>query len=91
MTDCNPSPTPVCTTSTLEWDTKAGEVPLYRQLVGVLLYIAKSSRPDIGFAVQHLSQFVSKSTKAHLIAAKRVLRYLKGTMHYRLTYSWGSP
>jgi len=53
------------------------DVLLYRRLVGSLLYLT-TTHPDISFATQQLSQFMSKSTRSHLIAAMRFLKYLKG-------------
>ena len=55
---------------------------LYRGRVGSLLYLASWTRPDSAFAVSELSRFVSNPGKPHLEAAKRVLRYLKKTMHH---------
>ncbi|OJT07316.1 Retrovirus-related Pol polyprotein from transposon TNT 1-94 [Trametes pubescens] len=51
----------------------------YRALVGSLNYVAVGSRPDISFAVQQLSQFLDCYGRNHWEAAKRVVRYLKGT------------
>lgn len=51
----------------------------YRELVGALMYLAICTRPDITYAVSHLSQFNDCYGKIHWTAAKRVLRYLKGT------------
>jgi len=48
----------------------------YRRLVGRLIYLT-SIRPDIAFAPQQLSQFMSNPTKAHHNAAIKVLCYLK--------------
>ncbi|CAN1751808.1 Retrovirus-related Pol polyprotein from transposon RE1, partial [Linum perenne] len=48
----------------------------YRQLVGKLHYLT-ITRPDIAFAVQQLSQFQSEPHNGHLMAAQRILRYLK--------------
>jgi len=53
------------------------DIPSYRRLVGRLLYL-NTTRPDITFITQQLSQFLSKPTQTHHQAALRVLRYLKG-------------
>lgn len=58
----------------------------YRGVVGGLLYLAVYTRPDIAFAVGALSQFLSNPGWEHWVAAKRVLRYLKGTEDVGLTY-----
>jgi len=54
------------------------DIPSYRRLIGRLLYL-NSTRPDITFITQQLSQFLSNPTQAHYNAALRVLRYLKGS------------
>ena len=59
--------------------SKTTEMP-YRELIGALMYLAVSTRPDIAFAVSSLSQFNDCCNETHWTAAKRVLRYLKGTM-----------
>lgn len=58
----------------------------YQSLIGSIMYIALGTRPDIAFAVQHLSQFSSNPMPDHLTAAKQVLRYLKGTADVGLQY-----
>ena len=50
------------------------------------MYAATATRPDISFAVGVLSKVCTKPTTAHLTAAKRVLRYLKGTLNLALKY-----
>lgn len=50
------------------------------------MYAATATRPDISFAVGVLSKFNSKPNEAHLTAAKRVIRYLKGTVNVALKY-----
>jgi hypothetical protein len=59
----------------------------YREAVGSLMYAAIGTRPDIAFATSILAQFFENPGNAHWEAAKRVIRYLKGTAHWRLTYS----
>ena len=56
----------------------------YPALVGKLLYLSNCTRPDITAAVNYLSRFMSSPTDVHWEQAKRVLRYVKGTMHYTL-------
>ena len=57
----------------------------FHQLVGALLYSIVTTRPDIAFAVNLLSQACKSPTMQYFIAAKRVLR-LEGT-NYFLSYS----
>ncbi len=56
----------------------------YRALVGSLNYVAVGTRGDISYAVQELSRFLDCFTATHWEAAKRVVRYLKGTRDLRL-------
>ena len=51
----------------------------YRQLVGSLMHLAVTVRPDIAFAVGSLARFMSAPTQQHWNVAKGVLRYLIGT------------
>ena len=57
----------------------------YREIIGSLLFIATRTRLDILIAVNYLSKFTSDPLKIHLQAAKRILRYLKGSSHLNLT------
>jgi hypothetical protein len=62
------------------------DVP-YQRGIGSLMYAATSTRPDISFSVATLSQFMRNPGSAHWEAAKRVMRYLKGTADYGITLS----
>jgi hypothetical protein len=58
----------------------------YRRLIGKLQYLSVVSRPDITYAVNILCRFLAEPGPAMWNAAIRVLKYLKGTSHYGLTY-----
>lgn len=59
------------------------DVP-YRELIGCLQWLSLCTRPDITFAVNRLAQHTNNPRKSHWLAAKRVLRYLKGTLNKSL-------
>ena len=61
---------------------------LFRSLIGSLLYLT-STRLDIIFSARLLSRFMQKSSQVHFVAAKRVLRYLQGTVDYEIMYKFG--
>ncbi|KAE8892612.1 hypothetical protein PF003_g23223 [Phytophthora fragariae] len=54
----------------------------YRKAIGMLMYLATGTRPDLAYAVGQLNRFVSKPSNKHVGALKRVLRYLAGTVAY---------
>ena len=54
----------------------------YKQLIGELLYVANTSRPDISFAVNYAARFQAAPEDIHFTILKRILRYLKGTASY---------
>lgn len=57
----------------------------YRSIVGALQYLT-ITRPDISFAVNQVCQFLHSPTTIHLVAVKRILRYLKLTYNRGLLY-----
>jgi hypothetical protein len=62
---------------------------LYWQLVGSLNYFT-ITRPDISFAVQQVSQFMQSPRHLHLVAVRRIIRYLLGSSSRGLFYPAGS-
>lgn len=58
----------------------------YRELVGCLMYLTVTSRPDICAAVNYFASFQCGATEEHWVHLKRILRYLKGTSDYKLQY-----
>ena len=42
--------------------------------------------PDIAHVVNSVSQFLHSLTEDHFLAVKRILRYVKGTLQFSLTF-----
>ena len=55
-------------------------------LISSLLYIILSTRVDIAFTIIKLACFASNPNKIYFTTVKRVYKYLKGTIDYRITY-----
>lgn len=62
---------------------------MYRSLVEALQYLT-ITRPDLSYAVNHVSQFLQSPTESHFLAVKRILRYIKGTINFGLNFSRSS-
>lgn len=93
MEECKPVSTPMDSAklSKARGEPTPEDLKLpYRELVGALTYLSTGTRPDISFAVSYLAQFNNCFRKEHWTAAKRVLRYLKGTADIGLTYKQDS-
>jgi len=74
--------------STKEEKEYMSRIP-YANAVGSLMYAMVSTRPDISHAVGVVSRFMENPGKEHWAAVKWVLRYLRGTSDYCITYSSG--
>ncbi|KAH9686889.1 hypothetical protein KPL70_014556 [Citrus sinensis] len=83
--------TPMSTTIKLDKDEKCKEVDIktYRGMIGSLLYLT-ASRPDIMFSVCLCARFQSCPKESHMLAVKRIFRYLIGTINLALWYSRGT-
>lgn len=85
MTNCKPRTTP-CEQN---WGGSGSELTdqkKYREIVGSLIYAMSCTRPDISWIVSKLSQKLSCPKVEDMVAAKHVLRYLKGTIDYELCF-----
>jgi len=89
MADCKPVTTPLdpsikLTRGTTENIEDKCDSTLFRQIVGGLMFLMTGTRPDIAAAVSIISQFFESPTDSHFAAAKRILRYIKGTRNLKL-------
>ena len=58
----------------------------YCEIIGSLISIMVATRLDIYYAVTRLSQDRAKSNSFHLMKAKHILLYLKGTIYQLLVF-----
>src|SRR5689334_4036926 len=62
---------------------------VYRSMIGSMLYLC-ASRLDIMLSIYMCARFQSDPKECHLVAVKRILRYLVHTPHLELWYPKGS-
>ncbi|CAL8095938.1 unnamed protein product [Orchesella dallaii] len=86
MQDCNQASVPMQPNLDLSPAENIETEYPFRQLIGSLLFLSRTTRPDIAFAVARLSQFTTCFDERHWTYGKHVLRYLKGTQDYGLYY-----
>jgi hypothetical protein len=94
MQECKPGDNPIakgdkfslsqCPKGNLEIQ-EMQKIP-YASAVGSLMYAQVCTRPDIAFIVGMLGRYLSNPGMDHWKAAKKVMRYLKRTKDYMLTY-----
>ena len=84
LASCNPSITPMESRLKLSKSSTdpAVDATEYMRIVGALRYLV-NTRPDLAYAVGYVSRFMEKPTTEHVVAVKRILRYVVGTVNYR--------
>ncbi|XP_048493940.1 uncharacterized mitochondrial protein AtMg00810-like [Beta vulgaris subsp. vulgaris] len=85
MAAYKPSPTAVDTRQKLSATstTKCSDLALYRRLAGALQYLT-FTLPDISYAVQQICLFMHQPMEEHMHALKRIVLYVKGSLHHGL-------
>ena len=81
LQDCNPDKTPA-SQKPLGTDKSGSEFAeqwSYSLIVGMLLYLAANSHPEIAYAVHQCARFTYNPKASHGAAVKRICHYLQGT------------
>lgn len=89
MLECKASPSP-SSSKPAYFDPNSDfvEVHWFRTIVGSLQYLTLT-KPEIAFAVNLACQHMHKPKHSHCVAVKRILRYIKGSLHQGLAFSPG--
>jgi hypothetical protein len=84
---CNPCVTPMESRPKMSRDSTAPVVDgtWYRSIVGSIRYLV-NTRHVLAFSVGYVSIFMKRHTEEHLAAAKRIVRYVAGTVHLGCQY-----
>ena len=95
---CNAVDTPVtagfvftkkdCPQDDLQRTAVASQQKWYRSILASCIYFSSWTRPDISFAISKLSKFMQNPGASHIMALKRLLRYLHGTAELGLQYDF---
>jgi hypothetical protein len=91
MKDAKPATTPMGTDEHLDLNKghKSVDQKAYWSMIGSLLYLC-ASRPDIMLSVCMCARFQFDPKECHLVAVKRILRYLVSMPCFRIWYPKGS-
>jgi hypothetical protein len=90
MDKSNSVSSPIVTGTRLSKHDRSEEVnsTYFKQIVGSLMYLT-ATRPDIMFAVHMIARFMEHPLETHMTAAKRILRYIRGTSEHGVLYKRG--
>ena len=88
MDKCKPAETPIAlgTKLTKNDDGPVVNATLYKQIVGILMYLT-TTRPDLMYVVSLISRFMESPKDSHQKIGKKILRYVVGTLGYGLWYT----
>jgi len=90
MEQCNMVCNPIVPGNRLSKDDsgKSVDATNFKQMVGCLMYLL-ATRPDLAYVVCLIARYMERPTETHFAAAKRILRYLKGSLQYGILYKRG--
>ncbi|KAG7564133.1 Zinc finger CCHC-type [Arabidopsis suecica] len=91
MRECNPVHIPMDSGLKLSKAEKEKSIDEkeFRRNIGCLRYLLHT-RPDLSYCVGVLSRYMQDPKESHGAALKQILRYLRGTLSYGLSFSRGA-
>ena len=89
MSNCKPASSPNATELLTAQEDVSGDCDktYFLSMLMSIMYLARISRPDVLFPTTYLATKSAKPTNNHLSYVKRILRYLKGTMDFALSFT----
>ena len=87
MYDCKAKNTPSEAKLNFSENSSQFDPRKYHEAIGSLIYAMTSTRPDLSWIVLKRAQYSQSPTKDHWTAIKHVLRYVKGTLDYKLSFT----
>jgi transposase InsO family protein len=90
MDDCATVSSPmIISANSVEDNTGAVDLKLYRSAIGSLIHLAKWTRPDLAFAISYCARAMAKPTELYWTYVKRIFRYLRKTASHAIAYKKG--
>ena len=86
MSNCKPRVTPCELKTDLSNNSDPVDLRKYHEIIGSLIYLMTYTRLDLSYVVGYLSQHLLKPRQQHSVAAKHILKFLRGTTHYELRH-----
>ena len=71
---------------TVDFLGKSVDSSLYRSMIGSILYLT-ASRPNISYFVRVCARYQANPKESHMIALKRIIKYIKTTAYFGVWYS----
>lgn len=93
MSDSHPTALPIDPNTRLIKEDKPlgpAEHRIYQSIIGSINYLVTCTRPDLAYPVSYLSQFLASPSPTHMTAAKRLLKYVKGTRDLGLIFPFSN-
>jgi hypothetical protein len=85
MFDCKPTSIPL-----EPKDIEAMKDVPYSTAIGCLIHAMTTTRIDLAYSNGQVNKFMANLGSVHWSAIKRIMKYIKGTLDFKITYKYGS-